>query len=107
MQISDYRNFAHGRHYWLAERFRTTAVIGFVTRELANLADQTLKLIPNEIPVLRVDLPNEGVLTAIISIVYSLYPRSLQVKQQALIPANPLSLSSGGACTTSERSKSH
>jgi fructoselysine-6-P-deglycase FrlB-like protein len=31
LQVADYRNFAHGRHHWLAKRGNTRAVLAFVT----------------------------------------------------------------------------
>src|SRR5262249_54539009 len=65
VQVADYRNFAHGRHYWLARQQHTTALVAFVTSETEHLADQTLRLVPDEIPVLRIDLPEEGVQTAL------------------------------------------
>jgi hypothetical protein len=89
VQLADYRNFAHGRHYWLAAQQHTTAIVAFVTREIADLADQTLRLVPDEIPVLRIDLPDEGVLTAIISIIYSLYLAGLAGEAANFDPGKP------------------
>jgi hypothetical protein len=89
VQLADYRNFAHGRHYWLAAQQQTTAIVAFATKEIANLADQTLRLVPDEIPVLRVDLPDEGVLTAIIGIVYSLFLAELAGQAAGVDPGKP------------------
>ena len=30
LQLADYRNFAHGRHHWLAKRSETSAVLAFI-----------------------------------------------------------------------------
>jgi hypothetical protein len=89
VQLADYRNFAHGRHYWLAAQQQTTAIVAFVTKEIANLADQTLKLVPDGIPVLRVNLPEEGVLSAILSIVYSLFLAELAAHAASVDPSKP------------------
>ena len=53
VQAVDYRNFAHGRHNWLAKRGDQTGIIALVTPEDQELADKTIDLIPKEIPVLR------------------------------------------------------
>ena len=45
--ISDYRNFAHGRHNWLAKRPDSTAVLAFVTPDDREIASKTLSLFPD------------------------------------------------------------
>ena len=58
LQIADYRNFAHGRHNWLAKRGATSAVLAFVTKQDEHLANRTLGLLPSEIPKVRLELPS-------------------------------------------------
>lgn len=53
VQISDFRNFAHGRHHWLAKRGGQSAVLAFVSDEDRSLADALLTLIPKDVPVVR------------------------------------------------------
>ena len=53
VQIADYRNFAHGRHHWLAKRRETSAVLAFVTGADRALAERTLDLIPADVPRAR------------------------------------------------------
>jgi hypothetical protein len=60
LQLVDYCNFARGPHYWLAAQQQTTAMVAFVISEIADIADQTLRLVLDEIPVLHVDLPDDG-----------------------------------------------
>ena len=43
LQVADYRNFAHGRHHWLAKRGDTSAVLAFVTEADQALADRTTR----------------------------------------------------------------
>ena len=57
---SDYRDFAHGRHYWLAKRGASTAVLAFVGPEELSLADRTLSLIPEAVHIVREHIPFEG-----------------------------------------------
>jgi len=60
VQVTDYRNFAHGRHLWLAHHPNTT-VIAFVSPNDRGIADATLKLLPTGIRTLRVETRLEGV----------------------------------------------
>ena len=53
VQVADYRNFAHGRHHWLAKRRETSAVLAFVTSTDRALAERTLDLIPADVPQAR------------------------------------------------------
>jgi hydroxymethylpyrimidine pyrophosphatase-like HAD family hydrolase/fructoselysine-6-P-deglycase FrlB-like protein len=67
-QVVDFRNFAHGRHYWISDRRKTTAIIALVGASEKKLADNTLKLLPEDIPVLRVDINDntiEGLIEAL------------------------------------------
>ena len=50
VQTADYRNFAHGRHYWLARYPKSTAVLALVTPEDRALATRTLRLLPTASP---------------------------------------------------------
>jgi hypothetical protein len=50
LQIADFRNFAHGRHHWLAKRGDITGIIVFVAPDDCSLAAKTLSHIPPEIP---------------------------------------------------------
>ena len=54
LQLADYRNFAHGRHHWLAKRSGTSAVLAFITDADRALAERTLDLIPADIPQARI-----------------------------------------------------
>ena len=54
LQLADYRNFAHGRHHWLAKRNETSAVLAFVTSADRVLAECTLDLIPRDVPRARI-----------------------------------------------------
>lgn len=46
VQLSDYRNFAHGRHNWLDKNKEKTGLVALVTPQSQELATKTLKLIP-------------------------------------------------------------
>ena len=53
LQLADYRNFAHGRHHWLAKRSETSAVLAFIASKDRALAERTLDLIPEDVPQAR------------------------------------------------------
>ncbi|MCF8146169.1 MAG: HAD hydrolase family protein [Deltaproteobacteria bacterium] len=60
VQISDYRNFGHGRHLWLAQRYSSTFVLTLITPETQALAMKTLRLLPKDVPVVRLITKQKG-----------------------------------------------
>ena len=60
LQISDYRNFAHGRFNWFHQRRGQTAIIALVTPESENVAASLLSELPPDIPVMRLGTPLKG-----------------------------------------------
>ena len=49
VQLVDYRNFAHGRHFWLAKRGESTGVIALTGPETQTMAARTLSALPEQI----------------------------------------------------------
>ncbi len=72
LQLADYRNFAHGRHHWLAKRGKSSAVLALVTEADRALAERTLELIPGSIPQARLSLPGGPTATALLSLIAAL-----------------------------------
>jgi hydroxymethylpyrimidine pyrophosphatase-like HAD family hydrolase/fructoselysine-6-P-deglycase FrlB-like protein len=72
LQLADYRNFAHGRHHWLAKRAGVSAVLAFVTDADRALAERTLALIPPNVPQARLSLPGNATATALIVLLAAL-----------------------------------
>lgn len=72
LQLADYRNFAHGRHHWLAKRGDVSAVLAFVTDGDCALADRTLALIPPDIPQARFYLSGNPTATSLLSLLAAL-----------------------------------
>ena len=72
LQFTDYRNFAHGRHHWLAKRGYDTAVLAFVSPDDRTLAGQTLALIPPEIPTSRIEFEGSSAALSLGSLVAAL-----------------------------------
>ncbi|WP_244554299.1 HAD hydrolase family protein [Agrobacterium sp. DSM 25558] len=72
LQIADYRNFAHGRHHWLAKRGDTSGILAIVSDDDRDLADRTLELIPDNIPIARIDVPGRPAAAMLSSLVAAL-----------------------------------
>ena len=89
VQIADYRNFAHGRHHWLAKRGNTSGVLAFITDDDRQIANKTLRLIPPHIPVARVDIPFGGLRANISGIVTVLHLTAFVGKARGIDPGRP------------------
>lgn len=72
LQLADYRNFAHGRHHWLAKRGDVSGVLALVSDHDRALAEKTLDLIPGDIPKAVIDLPGNPVAAMLSSLVAAL-----------------------------------
>ena len=73
VKIADYRNFAHGRHHWLAKRRDTSAVLAFITDSERRLAERTLDLIPNDVPKAKINLEGGLCSTGLASVLAALW----------------------------------
>jgi len=60
VHVSDYRNFGHGRHLWLARRGSSTVVVTLVTPETYSLAQRTRSLLPRDVSVVELRTTHDG-----------------------------------------------
>ncbi len=88
-QVADYRNFAHGRHHWLARHGEKSGVLAFVTPAERELARKTLGLLPKEVAVVRVDLPEGGVTGGLTAIVLAIYLAGMAGEARGIDPGRP------------------
>jgi DNA-binding MurR/RpiR family transcriptional regulator len=58
--VSDYRNFGHGRHLWLARRREETLIVLLATPETKTIAERTRALLPKDFPVAELSTTHEG-----------------------------------------------
>jgi len=65
VQMSDFRNFAHGRHHWLAKRGEQSGVIAFASDRDIEVAKKTVGLLPSSIPSAVFHHPGNAVSGAI------------------------------------------
>ncbi len=73
VQIADYRNFAHGRHHWLAKRGGATAVLALSAQSEQDLANATIALLPPEVAVARLEIPHSGGAAEISAVVMAMH----------------------------------
>lgn len=89
VHIADYRHFAHGRHHWLAKRGDDSAVLAFVTPRFQELADATLDCLPRRIPTARIELPEDPVQAALMSVLNSIILAGCVGQDRRIDPGRP------------------
>ena len=89
VQLADYRNFAHGRHHWLAKRGGTSSILAFVTREDQTVAQRTLDLIPPDIPRAHIFLSGGPTASALASLVAGLWITEWAASARGIDPGRP------------------
>jgi hydroxymethylpyrimidine pyrophosphatase-like HAD family hydrolase/fructoselysine-6-P-deglycase FrlB-like protein len=89
VQVSDYRNFAHGRHHWLAKRPATSGVLALVSHDDREVAERTLRLIPDNIPVVRLDAGRGGVVADLALLALGMYVTRSAGVARAIDPGRP------------------
>ena len=65
VQLSDYRNFAHGRHQWLARQADRTSILAIYSKDESEIAERTLDMLPSSVPTVRLCLPYHGPMAAL------------------------------------------
>jgi hypothetical protein len=86
---ADYRQFAHGRHHWLAKNTETSAVLAFTTSADRDLASKTLSLIPPTVPVARIDVPLAGTAAALSAVVRGIFVAASAGRTVGTDPGRP------------------
>lgn len=61
VQLIDFRNFAHGRHYWLSKRGDRTGIMVLAGADERGIAEKTLSLLPEGVPALKLFTPGSSV----------------------------------------------
>jgi HAD superfamily hydrolase (TIGR01484 family) len=76
IQLADYRNFAHGRHHWIAKRGATSGILTIITPDEELIAKKTMNLIPKDVPICPISTNRTGPLGGLellIKILYVVY----------------------------------
>lgn len=88
VQISDYRNFAHGRHHWLAKH-EDTAVISLISPQDKEVAKRTLDLLPRNIPSIELTTELGGPSGTLDLLIQSMYLVGTLGKLKNIDPGRP------------------
>lgn len=73
VQLSDYRNFGHGRHHWFDKRGHNSCIIAIITEGESKLAEKTIDNLPNNIPVIYIRTKFENNLATLDLLIKSFY----------------------------------
>jgi hydroxymethylpyrimidine pyrophosphatase-like HAD family hydrolase len=87
--LSDFRNFAHGRHHWLAERGDESAVLALTSENDRDLAERTLALVPPKTARLVLPNSNTGPLACLRAIIQVLHLVGAAGLAKRLNPGRP------------------
>ncbi len=89
VQISDFRNFGHGRHHWLAKRGKESAVLAIITERDLKLAQRTLVHIPKDIPVAQIHVPGDGAVSCLAALITCLRITQFAGEARGIDPGRP------------------
>lgn len=89
IQISDFRNFAHGRHHWLAKRGTQSAVIAFANDRDLGIAKKTVGLIPSSVPSTVFHFPGNVVASTISAVIAGFFLTGIAGEVRGLDPGRP------------------
>lgn len=89
VQTCDFRQFAHGRHHWLAKRDKDTAILSLETPGDEHVAAQTLEFLPKSVPISRLRISHEGWLGDLAGICEGFYLTSVAGRERGIDPGRP------------------
>ena len=89
LQVADYRNFAHGRHHWLAKRGDQSGVVALIADDDRDIAERTLALLPPEIPVARLTLPGSPIAANLAGLVAAMRVTDWAGQARGIDPGDP------------------
>ncbi|TXI51518.1 MAG: hypothetical protein E6Q50_00020 [Lysobacter sp.] len=87
--ISDFRNFGHGRHYWIAERGDRTVLVALIPPSAKVLATPTLALLPSTVQTLPVQTPEDGIAAGLASLAWSIHATAQWAAGTGCDPGRP------------------
>lgn len=87
VQIADFRNFAHGRHHWLARHAETSGVLA-ICESGDKIGQRTLSLIPDSIPRWEVSVES-GIRGTVAAVCHSLFLAQIAGMIKGVDPGRP------------------
>lgn len=88
VQLADYRNFAHGRHHWLARHANETALLILSGPDDETAATRTAALLPKSVPLLHLRF-SHGLSGMIAAVLHSIYLGWIAGKSKNVDPGRP------------------
>ena len=89
IQFADFRQFAHGRHHWIAKNPLTTAILSLESADDDEIASQTLSLLPESLPVKRISLSQKGPIADLAGIIEGFYLADAAGRVRGIDPGRP------------------
>lgn len=89
VQVTDYRNFAHGRHHWLAKHPLKSGIVAFISDDDRELAERTLALIPEDVLAIRLDLAQRAERASLAALLYVLQLVGFAGSARGIDPGTP------------------
>lgn len=88
-QIADFRNFAHGRHHWLAKRGDGSGVIALIGDDDQDIAERTLALLPPQLPIARIAVGGPPMHASLMSLVAAFRLTDWAGQARGIDPGDP------------------
>lgn len=73
LHISDFRNFGHGRHFWMARKAQETGVVALISERQNELGTRTVSLLPDEVATLPVHFRGPRDVQAVAGLIVALF----------------------------------
>ena len=89
VQLSDFRNFAHGRHQWLVRQANRTSILALYGEDEIQIAERTLNLIPSSVPTIRMHVPFRGPVASMAALAAVLQLVGMAGKYHGVDPGQP------------------
>lgn len=89
VQVSDFRNFAHGRHHWLAKRGKQSSVIAFASDRDIEIAKKTVELLPSSVPSAVFHFPGSAVAGGIGAVLIGFFLTAIAGEIRGIDPGRP------------------
>lgn len=89
VHVADLRNFAHGRHHWLAKRAESTSVLALSSTESSVVAEQTLNLLPDSVPVVHLRFSGSTCIRPIQALSTAMHVVALAGEARGIDPGRP------------------
>ena len=89
VHVSDFRNFAHGRHHWFAKRSGESAVLSIESKFDEDIFERTSQFLPKTIPRVRLRMPHQGCVAGLAGLVSIMYVTSCYGDARSIDPGRP------------------